>query len=65
MSLTLLLDVIAYSIQLGALVLVASLITRLVGLRTPRPSLRFWQAVLLTALAIPVLQPGARESTER
>ena len=46
-------NVAAYSLQLGALVAVALITTRLVGLRAPRPSLRFWQSAVAASLLLP------------
>ena len=46
-------NVAAYSIQLGALVTVALIATRLVGLRAPGPTLRFWQAAVVVSLLLP------------
>jgi TonB family protein len=43
----------AYSIQLAVLVTVALITTRLVRLRTPRPSLRFWQSAVAASLLLP------------
>ena len=43
----------AYSIQLAVLVTVALITTRLVRLRAPRPSLRFWQSVVTVSLLLP------------
>lgn len=52
-----LLNIAAYSLQLGALVAAAFIITRALRLRAPRPSLYFWQAVLVAGILLPVLQP--------
>ena len=54
-----LLNIAAYSVQLGVLVAVAIAITHTLRLRTPRPSLYFWQTVLLAAILLPILQPRA------
>lgn len=43
----------AYSIQLAVLVAVALITTRLVRLRTPRPSLRLWQSAVAASLLLP------------
>ena len=43
----------AYSIQLAVLVAVALITTRLVRLRTPRPSLLFWQSAVAVSLLLP------------
>lgn len=50
-------NVAAYSLQLAVLVAVALAATRILHLRTPRPSLRFWQTALLAGILLPVLQP--------
>lgn len=47
----------AYSAQLAVLAVTAVVVTSLLRLHTPRASLRFWQALLVVALALPVLQP--------
>lgn len=47
----------AYAVQLAALVSVAFTATWLLRLRAPRLSLRFWQAMMFTALLLPVAQP--------
>ncbi len=52
-------NVAAYSIQLAVLVTVALAATRALRLRTPRPSLRFWQAAFAAAVLLPVFQPRA------
>lgn len=50
-------NVAAYSLQLAVLVAVALTATRVLRVRTPRPSLRFWQAALLAGMLLPALQP--------
>ena len=50
-------NVIAYSVQFGVLVIAALLITRGLRLRAPLASLRFWQAILAASLALPLVQP--------
>lgn len=52
-------NVVAYSVQLAALVLVAAAACHVLRLRAPRPSLRFWQITLAAALVLPWLQPSA------
>ena len=47
----------AYAIQLAAVVSVAVAAIFLLRLRVPRMSLRFWQAVILIALLLPLAQP--------
>ena len=51
------LNVIAYSVQFGVLVMAALLITHALRLRAPLPSLRFWQAILAASLLLPLVQP--------
>jgi TonB family protein len=51
----------AYSVQLAALVAAAFAATALLRLRTPVPSLRFWQVVLAASLILPLIQPWADE----
>ena len=48
----------AYTLQLAALVTVAFAATWMLRIRTPRHSLRFWQAVLAIALLLPLAQAG-------
>ena len=50
-------NVAAYSVQLAVLAIAAQLITRVVRLRTPQPSLRFWQTIFAASLLLPLLQP--------
>ncbi len=50
-------NVAAYSIQLAVLVTVALVATRVLRLRAPRPSLRFWQAAFAVAILLPLFQP--------
>ncbi len=52
-------NVAAYSIQFAVLVGVALIATRILRLRTPLPSLRFWQLTLVAAILLPLLQPGS------
>ena len=47
----------AYSLQLAVLVAVALITTRVLRVRTPLPSLRFWQAALVAAVLLPLMQP--------
>jgi len=53
----LLLNLLAYSVQLSVLVVAALAITRLLGLRHPLASLRFWQVVFAGGILLPLLQP--------
>jgi TonB family protein len=46
-----------YSLQLAALTAAACVALRALPLRSPRWSLRFWQAVALAALVLPLIQP--------
>jgi TonB family protein len=50
-------NIAAYAIQLAALAAVAFATTRMFRLRLPMVSLRFWQAVMFIAVALPFLQP--------
>jgi TonB family protein len=50
-------NVAAYSIQLAALAATAYVTVWALQLRMPRVSVRFWQAVLVLALALPAAQP--------
>ncbi len=43
----------AYSIQLAVLVAAGLVTTRVVGLRAPRPALRFWQSAVAASLLLP------------
>lgn len=56
---TTLANLIAYCVQFGVLALAALAVTRLVGLRTPLPALRFWQLVFVAAIVLPFVQPSA------
>lgn len=47
----------AYSIQLAVVVATAAAVTSLLGLRQPRAAVAFWQALLVAALLLPLLQP--------
>ncbi len=47
----------AYSIQLAVLVATAAAVTSLLHLRRPRAAVAFWQAVLVAAWLLPLLQP--------
>src|SRR5687768_3108463 len=47
----------AYSLQLAVLVVVAVAIVHAVRLRAPLASLRFWQAIFVASLVLPLLQP--------
>lgn len=51
-------NIVAYSVQLAALVIVAVAACHLLRLRAPRPTLRFWQITLAAALVLPWLQPS-------
>lgn len=55
-------NVAAYSIQLAVLVAVALAATSVLRLRNPRASLCFWQAALVAAMLLPLLQPRAEET---
>ena len=50
-------NVAAYSIQLAVLVIAALAIAHAVRLRTPLASLRFWQAIFIASLVLPLVQP--------
>ena len=52
-----LMNVAAYSLQLGVLVVAAVAVMFALRVRAPRPSLHFWQAVLTAAVMLPFLQP--------
>jgi TonB family protein len=52
-----LLNLAAYAIQLAAVASVAFAAIWILRLRTPRMSLRFWQAVMAIALVLPFAQP--------
>lgn len=49
-------NLVAYGIQLAALVASALLVTTAARLRDPRPALYFWQAIFIASLALPVLR---------
>ena len=50
-------NVAAYSLQLAVLVAAALVATRVLRVRTPLLSLRFWQAALVAAVLLPLMQP--------
>jgi TonB family protein len=56
-------NVAAYAVQLAVLVTAAFAATRLLGLRVPNMSLRFWQAMMAIALLLPLAQ--ARPQPQR
>ena len=47
----------AYSIQLAVLVATAAAVTSFLHLRRPRAAIAFWQALLVAAWLLPILQP--------
>ena len=49
--------IVAYALQIAALVTMASIGTSLLRVRAPRHSLRFWQIVMAIALLLPLAQP--------
>ena len=49
-------NIIAYSVQLVIVVAAAVAVTRLVRLRAPVPSLRFWQTILAVSIVLPFVQ---------
>lgn len=51
-------NIVAYSLQLAAITVAALVTTRLLRLRAPVPSLRFWQAILIISIAAPFVQPS-------
>jgi TonB family protein len=55
-------NVAAYAVQLAALVTVALAVTRILGLRVPNMSLRFWQAMMAIALLLPLARPTTRDA---
>lgn len=50
-------NLLAYSLQLTALVGAALLVTRVLPVREPRHRLLLWQAVFVIAVALPLVQP--------
>lgn len=54
----------AYSLQLAALVATAYVMVWALRLRMPRVSIRFWQAVMLIALALPAVQPWRADEAQ-
>ena len=55
----------AYSLQLFALTVAAIAAVWMVRLRAPRATMHFWHVILLAALVLPLLQPGAAIQSER
>ena len=54
----------AYSLQLAALAATAYVTVWALRLRMPRVSIRFWQAVMLVALALPAVQPWRQDEVQ-
>ena len=54
----------AYSLQLAALAATAYVTVWALRLRMPRVSIRFWQAVMLVALALPAVQPWRHDEVQ-
>ena len=57
-------NLVVYSVQLAVLVAAATAIIGVLRLRVPSAALRFWQTVLVAAIALPLLQPRAESSFE-
>lgn len=56
-------NLIAYTLQLGVLAGAAAVGVRVMRLRAPLPSLRFWQAMMALSIVLPILQfPWAAHS---
>lgn len=51
-------NILAYSVQLAVLVAAAVGVTWLLRLRSPLPSLRFWQSIVVLAVVLPFVQPA-------
>ena len=54
-------NLLAWSLQIGVLVLVAALASSVLQLRIPRARLFHWQMVLMASLALPLLRPWKQE----
>ena len=54
-------NLLAWSLQIGVLVLVAALASSVFELRIPRARLFHWQMVLMASLALPLLRPWKHE----
>jgi len=54
-------NLLAWSLQIGVLVLVAALASSVLQLRIPRARLFHWQMVLMASLALPLLRPWKHE----
>ena len=54
----------AYSIQLAVLVATAAAVTSLLHLRRPRAAVAFWQALLVVAWLLPLLQPWTGSTSD-
>jgi len=50
-------NVLSYAVQVGVLLAVGLLAPRLLRLRTPAVSLRYWQLLLVLVLLLPLVQP--------
>jgi TonB family protein len=54
-------NLLAWSLQIGVLVLVAALASSVLQLRIPRARLFHWQMVLMASLTLPLLRPWKQE----
>ena len=54
-------NTVAYTLQIGLLVVLGALVPALPGVRIPRARLIFWQVVLVACLALPWVRPWRRE----
>jgi beta-lactamase regulating signal transducer with metallopeptidase domain len=54
-------DLIAYSIQIAALVGAAAILANVLRVRAPKVRLAYWQALLALCLFLPLLEPWQRE----
>jgi TonB family protein len=55
----------AYSVQLAVLVATAAAVTSLLRLRRPQAAIAFWQALLVVAVFLPLLQPWTAATSDR
>jgi TonB family protein len=57
-------NLILWNLQIAAVVAVAAVLPFLVRMKMPGARLAFWQAVLMTSLALPLLRPWRAAATE-
>lgn len=56
-------NLLTYCVQFAILAVAATLVVRIVRLRAPLPTLRFWQAMLAFSILLPIVQPVITPAT--